>query len=408
MAWRWAMLVFAVAIVAPGAKAEEGVELPLYKMVRSLQMIQDQVITGDRKAAEMQRFLLTTIDKRLRDIDMDVFDDARNIDAALIYAMAGGNPQTLDILAERDIVGYFDNRVTSVLRRYLKGQGGAVLQPLRELVPEYRNSAIGPYIELIGANALMNEDPKAALKFFSWARLEAPGTIIEEAAIRRSLLLSVKSGDVDDALTHVKRYARRFMGSPYAAQFADIFIDLAVDHSDSVHPETVEEVLAQMERTRQREVYLRLARRAAIDGNRALAALGAQKVRDLSLGKEIKIIALSELYSGLVNIPTDGVDKVVKQLAGIRNDELSPKDRFLKSAAEVVAAEVLRAPDPESLMQVRRDRMEMEYRDDRADRLQQAGNPPTGTKDPETTEDFVAQGRFKLKAIDALLRMESN
>lgn len=419
------MAAFAALLAVSGSGfsyAADEADLAPYKLVRSLQVIQDQVVRGDYNAAEMQRFLLANIDKRLRAVDMAVFDDPRNVDAALIYAMSGGNPEVLDLLADRDAAGNFDNRVTSILRRYLKGQGGAVVKQLKDVVPEYRNTRIGPYLELIGANAVMATEPEIAIKFFNWARVEAPGTLIEEAAIRRSLSLTSKNNRIPEALFYAKLYARRFMASPYATQFADIFVMLAIDHANVVDKDDVEEVLALMERRRQREVYLRLARRAAINGNRELATFSSQKAVLLSDPKDKEQLALAELYSGLVNIPTDGVEAVLRRLAAINRQELSPKDRFLKDAAEIVAEEVARPPPEESLTQVRRTMVEKEYRDARSERLLRIGKTapaidtgqtgsttPSPQDNPAPTadvEDFVSQGRSKLKEIDAMLTSE--
>ncbi|MBB1248754.1 hypothetical protein [Rhizobium sp. G21] len=125
---RRAFLTIGVSLLAlgAGARAEEASTTDAaepYRLVRSLQNIQDQVISGDITALDMQRFLLGEIDRRLREASASVFDDTRNVDAALIYAMSGGNPSTLDLLAQRDVSGNFDNRVTSILRRYLNGRG---------------------------------------------------------------------------------------------------------------------------------------------------------------------------------------------------------------------------------------------------------------------------------------------
>ena len=105
-----------LAMLSPAAaKAQDPDDLAPYKMLRSLQFVQDSVVSGDHSAGEMQRFMLGTIDERLRSVDTSVFDDDRNVDAALIYAMSGGNPQTLEYLIAHDVNGYFDNRVTDVL-----------------------------------------------------------------------------------------------------------------------------------------------------------------------------------------------------------------------------------------------------------------------------------------------------
>lgn len=423
----------ATSLVWPGrALAEEPPAAPPYLLVRSLQTIQDKVISGDIESLEVQRYLLNEIDRRLRTIDMAVFDDPRNVDAALIFAMSGGNPETLDILAERDVEGNFDNRVTSILRRYLSGRGATAMKQLKEVVPEYRGTRIGPYLELIGANALMEEETDTALKFFDWARLGAPGTIVEEAALRRSLAITAQKGDAKRALPYARRYARRYMNSPYASQFADIFVSLAMDHQAALPPAEIKAVLSLIERRRQREIYLRLSRRAAINGNKELAEFAAHEARRLSETGDTGQLALAELYTGLVNVPTDGIEKVLTDLAEIPSMSLSPKDRFLRDAAQVIGEEVLRSPSEESLKQVRLDMVDKEYRDMMSERVAKAaeeatalGNSlPTPIANPDELpaeartkalddridriDDFVSLGRSKLKDIDTLLSTESN
>ena len=427
-----AALFVAVAMPAAARAENASTSAPPYLLVRSLQTIQDKVIAGDIESRDVQRYLLNEIDRRLRTIDMAVFDDPRNVDAALIFAMSGGNPETLDILAERDVEGNFDNRVTSILRRYLSGRGSTATSQLKAVVPEYRNTRIGPYLELIGANALMQEQTDTALKFFDWARLEAPGSIVEEAALRRSLAITSQKGDAKRALPYARRYARRFMNSPYASQFADIFVSLAMDHKDALPPSEIKAVLSLIERKRQREIYLRLGRRAAINGDKELVEFAAGEARGLSKSEDTGQLALAELYSGLVNVPTDGIEKVLQDLAEIPDKALSPKDRFLREAARVIGEEVLRPPGEDSLKQVRRAMVDKEYRDMMSERVAkavaEAAEEIPALPDPianaeelpvETRmqaldsrinriEDFVSVGKSKLKDIDALLSTESN
>ncbi|MDB5525946.1 MAG: putative chemotaxis protein motC [Rhizobium sp.] len=429
---RFCMVLALSVSIAPAGRAAEvsGDPVPPYKMVRTLQNIQDSVIAGNLDDVEMQRYLLDEIDKRLRSADSSIFDDTRNVDAALIYAMSGGNPTTLDLLADRDVAGNFDNRITSILRRYLNGRGGTTLMQLKEVVPEYRNTPIGPYLELIGANALMEKDPVTALRFFDWARLESPGSIVEEAALRRSLSLTSRRGDTAKALPYARRYARRFMNSPYASQFADIFVSLAMDHQKALPPEEITAVLSLVERRRQREIYLRLARRSAISGDKKLADFAANEARRLSEKGDTSQLALAELYSGLVNIPTDGVDDVLDRISTIPDQELSPKDRFLRQAAEIVAQEVVGPPSEESLTQVKLDMVNKEYRDSMSGSEVNSANTTPATKDAPKGYDnqnngkadtrkqaldvrigevknFVGLGRSKLNDIDALLSAES-
>ena len=118
----------AVLCAGAAARAQAPDDLAPYKMIRSLQYVQDTVALGDHSAMEMQRFLLSTIDERLRTGESSLFDDPRNVDAALVYAMSGGNPETLEVLIKKDVDGHFDSRLTDALRSYLSGRGTQIVR----------------------------------------------------------------------------------------------------------------------------------------------------------------------------------------------------------------------------------------------------------------------------------------
>lgn len=381
-------LVPALALLATmggvGAHAQGLDNIDPYKMLRSLQFVQDSVVLGDHSAAEMQRFMLETIDKRLRNAESGVFEEPRNVDAALIYAMSGGNPATLEFLVARDVDGNFDDRVTDALRKYLSGKGTLIAKSLGDMATEYRGSKIAPYLALVAGNVSISRDPAAALKFYDWARLTAPGTIVEEAALRRSLAVAVEGGMVDKASGYANRYARRFLHSPYASQFADLFVQLVVEHNDAFSPDTIDETLAHMDSDRQREVYLRIARQAAIKGKNELARSSADKARILS-GTAEGADALANLYGGLAGIPTNEVSAAIAAIAAIPDETLSPSDRALRDAAAAIGEEVLRkpiaAPVVESPAQVQEPS------------ISGSGDVPASAASEETQQDPVAEGQ---------------
>ena len=342
-------------VKAEGSAPREGAgrmeTLEPYQLMRSLQFVQDAVVAGDHSAMEMQRYLLGVIDERLRAADQSVFDDPRNVDAALIYAMSGGNPATLDLLAIRDRFGNFDSEVTTVLRAYLDGRAATTKTSLADLVKLYRNETIAPYLTLIAANVTAGMNEEASLELFDWARLTAPGTLVEESALRRSLLISAKKGLIEKAVHYASLYARRFINSPYAGQYADLLVDLVVSHHEAMGTEKLDHVLSFMDAPRQREVYLRISRRAAIAGNKELALFAAGRAEALSDAGDPAPAILANFYSSLADVTSGNVDEVAKALAGISDDTLSARDAALKNVARLVAEEVMRAPDPNSLTQ---------------------------------------------------------
>lgn len=421
-------LALALGVLSPGLGHAEDQELAPYKMLRSLQFVQDSVVLGDHSASEMQRFMLSTIDERFRSADKSVFDDARNVDAALIYAMSGGNPDTLEFLMARDVNGNFDNRVADVLRKYLNGKGLLVVKTLADTAKEYRDKKIGPYLSLVAANVMAAKDPKAALKLYDWARLTAPGTIVEEAALRRSMALATEAKMIPESLAYSARYARRFIHSPYASQFADLFVKLVVDHDTEIKPQDVVDVLAFMDGPRQREVYLRIARSATIAGKNDLARLASAHASEIPSDPSESFTALANFYGGIANIPTKNIDGAVQNINEIPEGELNAKDRALREAAKTVADEVTRLPDPKSLTQASPSSPDAQKT--QADVVagaqapgkpipaaagagqagaSQASKTQGGGQDADSSfNTFVAASQSKLDALDGILKQESH
>ncbi|MBP1842154.1 chemotaxis protein MotC [Rhizobium petrolearium] len=408
-------LVFGAAFACPASAQDHG-ELAPYVMLRSLQFVQDSVVLGDHSASEMQRFMLEKVDQRFRAANPSIFEDPRNVDAALIYAMSGGNPATLEFLASRDIAGNFDSRIADALRKYLSGKGTLVAKSLGEMAKEYRDEKIGPYLSLVSGNVMVATDPKDALVFYDWARLTAPGTIIEEAALRRSVAITVDADMVEQALSYARKYARRFIHSPYASQFADFFVQLVVGHFGEITEEDIDGALEFMDVDRRREVFLRVARAAAIAGKNDLARLASAKVEVLSGNPTPE--ALARLYGGLADIPTNDIRAAMQAISDIPEETLSPRDRALREAAKVVAEQVVGWPTAESLAQEKPINMTNteDAKSPVASPRNEIAGPAATTEDPTAGaaakfdpafQTYVDSGRSKLNAIDEMLKEEN-
>jgi chemotaxis protein MotC len=345
--------------------------------------------------------------------------------------MSGGNPQALEYLVSRDVNGYFDNRVTDLLRTYLSGKGLLVEKSLIDAADEYKDKRIGPYLALVSANVALANGPLEALKLYDRARLNAPGTIVEEAALRRSVSICVDAGMVDRGLEYSQRYIRRFLHSPYASQFADLFVKLLVDHEHQVKSADVISILSFMDETRQREVYLRLARAAAIAGKSELAGMSAARAQALAGNSDNAFGALADFYGGMAAIPTDRINAAAKDIETISDSDLSLRDKALRAAAKSVAEQVLRAPDPASLTQGSTLKShDQEITSEKVDvpKVVEAGSAHDAAPGPVAAEaaslpisgasrqkdadpsfsSFVTSSRSQLDEIDGLLSKESN
>ncbi|NTF06450.1 chemotaxis protein [Agrobacterium rubi] len=408
-ATRIAVLSVCIPWLASAGYAYAQSDLPPSKILRSLQFVQDSVVMGDHSAREMQKYLLETIDAALRTADPAIFEDSDNADAALAYIMSGGNPQTLDYLVARDVQGHFDTRVINVLQKYFSGRGIQAEKVISDLLPEYRKGVLGPYLMLIAGNITVTRDPVASLVYFDDARLTAPGTIIEEAALRRSIIAMIQAKQPDKTFSYVRKYAVRFLHSPYASQFADLFVSFVVDGYGAVTKENIEEIAQLMDDDRAEEIYLRIARQASLRGQVELARFATEQANALlpETGDSARA-PLSKLYSGLASVSSDAVHSASASLSSIPSDELSPRDLALRDAAQAVAEQIVRTPTASPSPQAGGE-----------DPVAESGAAPqasdTAMKPQEQTEqaaagaplkEFFDKSRARLSEIDSLLKQE--
>lgn len=340
---RWlAVPAVICACVSPAAAADEQPTLQPYQIVRSLELLQDQLADGDQAALPMQTKLLELIDARLRKADAAAFADKRNVRALLIYGMSGGNPATLAEFLRDPAISDEDRKVLKGVLAYLNGSTQAALTLLSGIDPMTVPAELGSFLALVKGSVIAGSDPKSALKQFDLARLLAPGTLIEEAALRRSLALDASAGQAERFFRASSQYVRRFLRSPYASQFADSFVTGILALHASLDYAAIDEITAMMDADQRKVIYLRIARRAAIEGLTELSAYAAQRAAatEVSDGQD----ARAQLYKMLSNLTSDNVATIAAGLAKIDRQQLTESDIRLLEAAEVVAGEMTAAP----------------------------------------------------------------
>ncbi len=331
-----------------GASPAFGVQQPEglapYQLVRSLELVQDRIADGDHAALPMQRKILEMIDARFRSLGSQDFQDARNLTALLVYAMSGGNPVTVDVALSKLPADDPNRRLGAGILSYLRGQPKAAQTALGSHDPLALAPELGAYVALVKGSTLSAEKPDVAIKLLDMARLLGPGTLVEEAALRRSIAISASLADPKRFMLSSGQYARGFIRSPYASQFADAFVEGVIALHTRIDLDELAGVASLMDPERERVIYLRIARRAAIEGFVALSAFAATKAGNSAAGEEQMADPRALLYSNLASITSGTTDDVVSGLAGIDRNRLSSSDRLLLDAAKAVAAELTAKP----------------------------------------------------------------
>lgn len=329
----------AIFAFATPAVAEPGALEP-YQMVRSLQLIQDRVAGGDAAALPMQRKLLEIVDKTFRNAKPSDFDNKRNLRALFIYAMSGGNPKTVKALMRRLDLDAGERDLGRGIVSYLESDFGAARDYLSSVDPFSLAPELGAFTALISGTVLTPEDPARALEMLDKARLLGPGTLVEEAALRRTVTLSAKLQDPERFVRASTQYVHRFLDSPYASQFADAFVAAVVKLRDRIDLDAVDGIVWAMTDEQAQAIYLRLARQSAIEGYNELlrfASTRAARFAEAGEGEDPRAV----LYSTISSVTSDNVADVVERLDKLDRSRLSVDDRKLLDAAKAVAREVI-------------------------------------------------------------------
>lgn len=418
-------LLATVLILLPAAQAkaqdEVGVaSLQPYQMVRSLQRLQDRLADGDHAALPMQKKLLELTDDRLRTAIDDDFKDRRNLQALLIYAMSGGNPQTVETLLKRLPLEPEDQLLARGVEAYAKGQMRLAAEILIPFDIANVHEEVRPFLLIVQGGLRAAETPADALKLYDRARYLSPGTLIEEAALRRTIDLTVALQQPQRFERVAEQYIRRFIRSPYSSQFIDAYMSGVVKLHGQIDLDILAETVELLTLEQQRYVYLKLARISALDHLDDLNVFASAKAAGFSdeIGKNDPRIAL---YANVSSVTSETVADVLQQLENIDQSRLSGSDRELLDAAKAIAVNVTTLP-PQIEQSILSVLPEPEISDDnnpashRPDTVNQTGPetasaspseepPPSSSLAPEEKRHMtlVSNTREKLQAIDAML-----
>lgn len=412
---RWLVPFALLAGMFPAA-AQEQPSLAPYQMVRSLQTLQDRIAAGDHAALPMQNKLLELIDGRLRDAPDDAFTEKRNVRAALVYGMSGGNPATLTSILRRPTLSNEDRKLGRGVLGYLSGDIEAAQAALADVDPRTLTPELGAFLALVKGSVSTSGNETAALAFFDYARLLGPGTLVEEAALRRSLAIEASLGMTDRFFLASEQYVRRFLRSPYASQFADSFVTGILALHKTLDYAAIDRIAAMLDADQRQVIYLRLARRAAIEGLTELSAFASSRARD-GLPADAPD-ARSKLYSSLSVLTSENIEDVAAQLRTIKREQLTGSDIRLLDAAEAVVTGVTATPELASVEPVQAPaKPETASADtgpepsvktapaaatDPAIATETAAAPPAPAP-ADATEIAITDARAKLYAIDKML-----
>ncbi|SMC73065.1 hypothetical protein SAMN06297251_106167 [Fulvimarina manganoxydans] len=316
-----------------------------YEIVRSLQFLQDQVARGNKAAIRVQARLLKWFGPSLVRRAPEIWDDRRNVRAAALFVLSGGPPSVLRDLIARGVFEEHDMPLLEGSLAYAENKLELALEKLSAIDLSREETVFAAQVNLALAQLLQEKQPAESLKRLEAVMLAAPGTLLDEAALRLGVLLAEDIGETKKADLYARQYFDRYAASVYAGNFRARFSAVYSMRPQGTEIDTIETLknaLRLLPPEEQLALYLSVGRRALVLGNLKLAAMASARALTFEdASPEDRQRAL--LYSVASTLSERDEGEMRAMLASIEDQRLHKADLALKRAVfDVVNA--IRAP----------------------------------------------------------------
>ena len=332
---------------APAAAPIVGPATPFSDMMLDVQRLQARMAKGDKKAYADSRARMRAIGEAIASAEPEAFKVKAEREAVIVYLLSGGQPRDIAKIVER-------NAFPAPERDLLRGAAGytggreADAEALLAYDPKAQSLRLASQLSYAQSVLLTSKNAEKALQLLDLARLLAPGTLIEEAALRREILLVGDLRDPGRVAFLARQYVERFGGSLYAADFVRtlaataIRFDLCATLADLAK---FSALLALTSPEQTRAFLLTVSRASLLRGRFDVAATAAEDgLTSAAAGSPDS--ARARLYALLSRFPGMAAETAKSAFASFAPDELSPADRDLLAAASYSLERAYDLPPP--------------------------------------------------------------
>lgn len=320
-------------------RADEVAGPQPYKSIRALRRLQERVAHGSTAAHTGQVALLTSMATDYLDADPMVWRDARNARAATIYLFSGGKPAVVRTILSRSTMPRESDRLLKGALAYAEGQDQIARDLLEPIDPRSVPAVVGGPLALVEATLFAGSDPKKAAHFLDTARLLVPGSLVEEAALRRQITLETDPATLSKFVALSRQYLHRFQSSIYAQNFKQHLAAAAVRigaRGDVALIGRLDPIMEELPKEEQRALFLGIARAAITQGHMDAARYAAERAATIATDSA-RDSARAQLYLDAAAIVSDDVVKGIAALEAADGARLSPEDADLRDGALAVA-----------------------------------------------------------------------
>ncbi len=327
--------------------AASGEEQP-FELVRTLQVMQSQIAHGVRNAHAAQRAMLFTILKTISSAPPTTWNEPRNQRALLSFVLSGGDPRPFRDLLAQNALGDLNGDLAKGVLAFGEGRSAEAQKLLDGVDARSLDPSIAGHIALVQGIVNARDDPGKATSRYDDAELLAPGTLVEEAALRRNSVLLLESGNVRRGLLLSSRYLRRFPKSSYGDSFLQTFAAAAIriDADDAAQLAAMDAALEEAPASRRSDFYILIAREAVLRGKVKLTLYASEKATTTTASLRVK--ARAKLYEAVALVAGKEWERGRSLLQSMAQERFEAGDAELRRAALDLAEAIRRPPEQAS------------------------------------------------------------
>ncbi len=341
---RCALALAALLFTSPAGAQLETVKIS--DMADELQHIQIRIAHGDRAAYPEQVAQLKAIGAAIAAAKPETWTDKREADSLVIYILSGGSLADVLSLIKNGAVVESERALVRGALAYITSHEADALDLLSKIDLDTLDVRLAGQVAFARSVLETRRDPKAAAAQLDWARLLAPGGLVEEAALRREAALVAEARDAPRVAMLTRQYATRFPASLYAADFFRGLARLIGRTGLADDPKNYQlfsDAAAALPPDGRREFLLTLARAAIVNGRFDAAAAAATEVlRGAPPNGSDE--ARARLYLSAGRIFSDAYDSALADLQGVAAVRLDRSDAALLTTVRSVAAQLRKTP----------------------------------------------------------------
>lgn len=343
---------FAIAafLAAQPAAAETG-SASLSDMADELQRIQARIAHGDKAAYAAELAQLKAIGAAIAAARPETWRDRRAADSLVVYVLSGGSLAEVAPLIKSDALVESERTVARGSVAYITNHEADAIKLLGPLDLGALDIRLAGQIAFARSVLETGPDRKDAVSLLDWARLLAPGGLVEEAALRREIAILAEMQDVPRAARLTREYAMRFGSSLYRPEFVRELARLIGGNGlaeDPANYRLFSTAATPLPSEGRLDFLLTLAKASVVNGRFKSASAAASEAQR-SAPPNSQEEARSRLYLNAARIFSDGYDSALANLQGLADSKLDRSDVALLAAFRDAAAQFRLAPSPAAI-----------------------------------------------------------